>query len=68
MEAMFSKLSASTKNTHIKKFIQIQMNKASNVPSEKEKMICYRNAAALFQVIEQADKLHVLFIALHLYI
>lgn len=56
-KALFSKLLTNTKNNHVKKYIQIQMNKASLNEANTSKH--YRNAETLIKLGEQSVKLHV---------
>lgn len=60
---LFGKLLSNTKNNHVKKYIQIQMNKASSL-SESSQTKYYNNALALIKLGEQSVKLHVLILKL----
>jgi hypothetical protein len=55
-KALFGKLLSNTKNNHTKKFIQIQMNKAS--VNEPKSNIYYRNSLTLVKLAEESTKLH----------
>jgi len=56
----FAKLIKTTKNSHSKKFIQLQMKKSSLTTDEKQKELLFRSACVFLKLGENAEKLHLM--------